>query len=69
MRKALFVILMLAAVVGAVGSPVPQAEASTCFYTCRCPGVPYKCCTSSSGTTSCKPANPSPIECPQIIDC
>jgi hypothetical protein len=71
MRKIFYVMLMLLAVAGAVGSSVEAAAGSACSNlssgcTCRCEcGQLLKCCTSG-GTTACKPVYDPNILCPQI---
>lgn len=70
MRKALFLILALLAVVAAISVPIPMAEAAgggftTCSYKCDCAGRAWKCCPA--GSTSCFPT--SEFACPQIYTC
>lgn len=51
-----------------VGLGATNADAGSCYYTCRCDGVPLKCCTSPFGT-SCKVAKDSPLQCTQGMNC
>lgn len=68
MRKRMaFMVLVVVFGLGAlVGLRAPSAQAGPCFYKCIC-SVPYKCCTTSSGTT-CKKDTSGGIQCPQY-DC
>jgi hypothetical protein len=73
MRKMVFTLLMLLAVLGAVAGSVPQTEAaqSTCLNPppnclCRCEcGHLLKCCTSG-GVTTCKQIFDPNMACPQV---
>jgi hypothetical protein len=73
MRKLVFTMVMLLAVLGAIAGSVPQTEAaqSTCLNpgpNCRCQcqcGQLYKCCTSG-GITTCEPTYDPNLLCPQI---
>jgi hypothetical protein len=58
------VVFVLGAVVGMHGTSANAAGSSNCYWTCIC-SVPYKCCTSSTGTR-CKVDLNAPIGCPQV---
>lgn len=70
MRKMIYTMLMLLAVVGAIVTSV-EAAGSVCSNpgpgcACRCEcGQLQKCCTSG-GVTTCKPVYDPNILCPQI---
>ena len=73
MRKLVFTMVMLLAVLGAIAGVVPQTEAaqSTCLNpgpNCRCQcecGQLLKCCTSG-GVTTCEPTYDPNMLCPQV---
>ncbi len=68
MRKTLLLLLALLAVVAALGTPIPTAEAAggtNCSYKCDCAGRALKCCPA--GSTFCMPT--SEFGCPQIYTC
>ncbi len=68
MRKR-FTFVVLVAVFGmgaliGMRAPGAQAAISPCFFKCIC-SVPYKCCTTPSGTT-CKRDTSGTFGCPQV---
>ena len=63
-RTALLVLVAVFGMGALVGLRATPSQAGPCFYRCIC-GTPYKCCTTSSGTT-CKVDRSGPIQCPQI---
>jgi hypothetical protein len=66
-RFAFPVLLAVFAMGAVVGLRAPGAQAGPCFYKCIC-SVPYKCCTTSYGT-SCKKDTSGTFQCPQVYDC
>lgn len=69
MRKLFAVLALVFAFAFALGTVAPgTAEAaSDCYYTCSCSGTPLYCCTTSTGSVSCKPTDD--FQCPQVYDC
>ena len=63
-KRIAFLVLVIVFGLGAlVGLRAPSVQAAApCYITCIC-GTPYKCCTTSSGTT-CTVYTGRPIICP-----